>query len=46
MMSCIVRLAKLLDDLVVAGTADDLVERGYNPVMLHRTLGGWWSMGL
>jgi len=34
----IVRLAKLLDDLVVARIADDLVERGYNPATLHHTL--------
>jgi len=39
MMSDIARLAKLLDDLVVARTVYDLVKMGYNPATLYRTLG-------
>jgi len=39
MMGDIARLAKLLDDLVVARTVYDLVKTGYNPATLYRTLG-------
>jgi len=39
MLGDVVRLAKLLDDLVVARTVYDLVKMGYNPATLYRTLG-------
>jgi len=39
MLGNIVRLAKLLDDLVVARTVYDLMKMGYNTVTLYRALG-------
>jgi len=39
MLGDVVRLAKLLDDLVVARIVYDLVKMGYNPATLYRTLG-------
>jgi len=46
MLGGIVRLAKLLDDLIVARTVYDLVKMGYNPATLYYILGMLVGTGL